>query len=595
MTKAIGYVRCSTDRQDLSLEQQRQKLELFAKSKGWEIVEVFEDDAISGSELDRPGLQGLLEFAERSKDIQAVLAWDRNRLARPKDPVDGLMLERRLMARGKRVVYAATGQEADRSFASGLIGYVEHYQNGDYLRKLSRDTMRGLVDRAQRGFWTGGPIPFGYDRIVVDEGGKPRRIVRDMPDRSQIVLDYKTGEVIERINGGRRYGKQEHEFCALVPSEPARVKAVQRMFAEYSAGVPIRRIRDELNRTGLRTGRNRVFTAQTIHHILENTAYIGDCVYNRRTESKWHRMTDGRSVERQDEGLEYRPESDWIIKQDAWPALVGKEIFEQVQIRRKASKQASVRLNGDKIHSEYLLTGIFFCGVCGGKLSGFTTRSGKGYRTRYYMCVTHHKGDIAACPKRYTVPAALVEDHIIALIRADLEKLRDDGKLHEYVAAETRRVREIAGDSGVLLQRRLADLDQQAAKMREHLKALDHDSAETLGLYSEAKRISDERRQVEKELSKVSPALPDLPPADELKARVSAAFDRLGEILSAGTIEEKRELIGLYVQKIEADPDLSTVRISLYPALFNAIIAGACSLPLHAMREAFWAKFGEAA
>lgn len=76
---------------------------------------------------------------------------DANRLARPKDPLDGMMLERRLSDAGKRVVYAATGMETDRSFTSGLIGYIEHHQNGDYLRKLSRDTMRGLVERAKRG------------------------------------------------------------------------------------------------------------------------------------------------------------------------------------------------------------------------------------------------------------------------------------------------------------------------------------------------------------------------------------------------------------------------------------------------------------
>jgi hypothetical protein len=34
-------------------------------------------------------------------------------------------------------VYASTGQEADRSFASGLISYVEPYQNGDHPAAVS--------------------------------------------------------------------------------------------------------------------------------------------------------------------------------------------------------------------------------------------------------------------------------------------------------------------------------------------------------------------------------------------------------------------------------------------------------------------------
>jgi DNA invertase Pin-like site-specific DNA recombinase len=79
MAKAIGYVRRSTEKQDLSLEQQREKLHAFAVSRGLELVEVFEDDAISGSEMNRPGLRAMVARAGEAKDVSAVIAWDRNR------------------------------------------------------------------------------------------------------------------------------------------------------------------------------------------------------------------------------------------------------------------------------------------------------------------------------------------------------------------------------------------------------------------------------------------------------------------------------------------------------------------------------------
>lgn len=214
---AVGYVRRSTDKQEMSLEQQRSKLEQFAAARGFKLAKIFSDDAISGSEMKRPGLESLLSYARSRGDVQAVITWERNRLARPKDPVDGLMLERELLTAGKRVLYAATGQEADRSFAQGLISYVEHFQSGDYLRKLSRDVHRGIVHRVERGLWPGGPIPFGYDRLVLTADGTPRRIVRDMPDRSQLVIDAHTGSVVERIAGGHRYSKQDFELCTLIP------------------------------------------------------------------------------------------------------------------------------------------------------------------------------------------------------------------------------------------------------------------------------------------------------------------------------------------------------------------------------------------
>ncbi len=145
-----------------------------------------------------------------------------------------MLLERKLLEHGKRVVYAATGQEAGHTLAARLAGFVEHYQNGDYLRKLSRDIMRGLISRAERGLWAGGPIPFGYDRLILGEDRARRRIVRDMADGSQLVIIPESGEVNERLTSSHRYRKQEYELCSLVPSEPARVRAVQKIFAEYA-------------------------------------------------------------------------------------------------------------------------------------------------------------------------------------------------------------------------------------------------------------------------------------------------------------------------------------------------------------------------
>lgn len=340
MTKAIGYVRRSSDRQEESLDQQRSRLAEFAKARDWQLAEVFEDDAISGSEMKRPGLDKLLHAASQS-DVEIVLVWDRNRLARPKDAIDGMLLERQLQGNGKRVIYASTGQEPDRSFTSGLISFVEHHQNGDYLRKLSRDTMRGTVDRARRGFWPGGPIPFGFDRLLMD-GDRPKRIVRQDDDGGQIVLDAVTGIELDRLPRGRWHKKQKHESSTLTPSTDARVRAVQKLFADYAAGTPTRKIRDELNATGMRTSRGRKFTPQTLAPMLENEVYAGRCVYNKRTSSKWHSFKEGASVERQDEGVEKRSPEDWITCEDAWPALIDAETFAAVQARRKLSREGKL-------------------------------------------------------------------------------------------------------------------------------------------------------------------------------------------------------------------------------------------------------------
>ena len=572
MIQAIGYIRRSSDKQDESLDQQRAKLEAYAKSKGWTLRTVYTDDAISGSELNRPGLEQLMTDATTCDDVDIVLAWDRNRLARPKDPIDGMMLERRLVESGKRVIYASTGMEADRSFTSGLIGYIEHHQNGDYLRKLSRDTMRGTSERAKRGLWPGGPTPFGYDRMILDEG-QPKRIIRDLDDGCQAVLDPASGEVIERLAKGRRYRKQEHETCTLTPSSTGRVRAVARLFADYAAGKPTRLLRDELNAAGLRTSRGNWFTVQTILPILENQAYRGRCVYNRRTLSKWHRHIQGQSVERIDQGVEKRPADDWIVCEDAWPALVDQDTFDRVEQRRTVSKSKAHR-RGPAIRSEYLLTGLFVCGVCGGRMTGHTYKNAKGIKTPYYVCGRHCSGHKHECPKRYTVPAKLVEQHILELIRLDLLKLRDDDRLHESIAQELARITGSRTDARGQLQRRLAELDQQIAQLRDHVLAMDPATAKSMGLYDRAQVLAADRERVERNLANAGPATPDLPGVDEIRRRASAEFDRLKHVLVNASVEEKRELIACYVQAIKADPDRQTVHISLYLTLLSQKIAG---------------------
>ncbi len=533
---------------------------------------VYCDDAVSGSELSRPGLDSLLTAAE-SPNIDIVLAWDRNRLARPKDAVDGILLERRLQQSGTRVVYASNGQEMDRSFASGLISYVEHYQNGDYLRKLSRDTMRGLVDRVKRGLWPGGPIPFGYDRLILD-GDKPKRIARDTLDGGQVVIDVCTGNVIDQIPKGKTHRKQDHELCTLIPSEPERVTAIQTFFRDYATGKPTRLLRDCLNDAGFRTSRGGRFTVQTILPMLENRAYIGQCVYNRRTHSKWHRFMNGASIERPDEGFERRSEKDWIVCENAWDALVDLETFEAVQVRRKGSKVRGAHVRGNASRSSYLLTGLAYCTVCGGKLTGTTQTSGKGYKTRYYTCSRHSAGYTDECPKRYTVPADLVENHIVLMVESDLMRLRDDDTFHELVLNEFHRLTDSQSDVSQRLESRLKAIDAELAVVREHLLSMDARTARTLGVYEKADALAGERDEVVRNLSEMGNRIPQMVDAKELRKLAEREFEDLESVVQSGTVEEKRALLGQYINRVDAEPERNTVRISLYPPGLSQMVAG---------------------
>lgn len=82
--RALGYVRVSTEeqaRQGLSLDVQRDRVAAYATAKGLKLVDVIADEGRSGKDLDRPGLEALLERC-RHGEAAHVIIWKLDRLTR---------------------------------------------------------------------------------------------------------------------------------------------------------------------------------------------------------------------------------------------------------------------------------------------------------------------------------------------------------------------------------------------------------------------------------------------------------------------------------------------------------------------------------
>jgi DNA invertase Pin-like site-specific DNA recombinase len=93
MTRRVAlYVRVSTDGQ--STENQRHELEAVAERHGWDVVELFQDRAISGAKPreERPAMRKLLQGVGR-RDFDMVAAWSVDRLGRSLQDLIGLLGE----------------------------------------------------------------------------------------------------------------------------------------------------------------------------------------------------------------------------------------------------------------------------------------------------------------------------------------------------------------------------------------------------------------------------------------------------------------------------------------------------------------------
>ena len=86
------YVRVSTDGQ--TTENQRRDLEAVADRHGWNVVEMFQDRAISGAKPrdERPAMRRLLQGVGR-RDFDMVAAWSVDRLGRSLQDLVGFLGE----------------------------------------------------------------------------------------------------------------------------------------------------------------------------------------------------------------------------------------------------------------------------------------------------------------------------------------------------------------------------------------------------------------------------------------------------------------------------------------------------------------------
>ncbi|HYC78672.1 MAG TPA: recombinase family protein, partial [Planctomycetota bacterium] len=192
----------------------------------------------------------------------------------------------------------------------------------------------------------------------------------------------------------------------LVPGDPARVAAVERIFERYATlGMGLGAVAASLNREGLPSpfagmaGKRGGGTwgTGTIREILRNPAYAGSMAWNRKSYAKFHSVKDGRAVERSkvDGGRSCQnAESDWEIVPDAHEALVPKALFDEANrlLKQRAGTTTDRGTRATKRNSVYLLSGLVRCGRCGSRFQGYKTIKGRrtpGARrieTLYYAC-----------------------------------------------------------------------------------------------------------------------------------------------------------------------------------------------------------------
>jgi len=314
--KRVGiWVRVSTEFQvkDDSPEHHEQRARYYAEAKGWEVVEVYRLEAVSGKTV-----MELQDTKRMLRDIQSgrITALVFSKLARLARNTKEL-LEFAELFKEANADMISLAENIDTSSASGRLFFTIIAAMAEWERAEIADRVAASVPiRAKMGKPLGGAAPFGY-LWLGDEHDKNK----------QLVIDEKEA--------------------------PVR-KLLYELFAQHKKkGL----VATKLNEMGYRTRNGSEFSDTTVGRLLHDSTAKGVRLAN-YTKS----LGEGKK-------WVIKPESEWIritcpaiISEDLWDDC--NKILEQQEQKNKRAAKPAVRL----------FSGILHCG-CGGKMYVYSESS----------------------------------------------------------------------------------------------------------------------------------------------------------------------------------------------------------------------------
>ncbi len=162
--KAAIYIRVSTDFQaeeGYSIDAQKEQLTAYCISKGIKDYEYYIDGGWSGSNIQRPEMQRLINEAKNGK-ISHCIVYKLDRLSRSqKDTL--YLIEDVFNPNG--VDFVSINESMDTSTPMGrlMLGILSAFAQLE-RENIRMRTRMGMKERVKDGYWMGGGrIPFGYD------------------------------------------------------------------------------------------------------------------------------------------------------------------------------------------------------------------------------------------------------------------------------------------------------------------------------------------------------------------------------------------------------------------------------------------------
>ena len=546
-----GYIRVSTEMQVErdSLINQEEVIKGFARSKNKE-VRIYKDAGISAKNKDRPAFQEMLGDIRKGL-VESIVVTKLDRITRSLK--DLIFLKEFFEEHG--VSFVSITQNLDTSTPMGrfsfyILGLVAELEREMTAERVAED----MRNRAKRKKWNGGVVPYGFTSQVRHYRDWFKEKAKERIKHSE---RWPLKEIIQSLEQNPKMKQEalafasqlmpEPKVLAIDPAEAAKVGNIYELYLKYKS---FRGVVHALNSLGIKTREGQSWASTSIRRILQNPVYYGALAYNKRKGS-------GKTSKP-------RPKEEHIIVEDVFPPIIPKDQFLEVQkIITEQSKIPSYSK-----HSQYLMTGLLECQLCGTRMYGYTYKDDRKEDRvyQYYRCNGHISKGSAFCPGN-TVDAKLVEGIV-------LEELRS-------LSTNPEKLKERAGEFQIKFDQEIKPLLDQQKILQQSLAKLGKKGQRLLGLYEdeliekeefkkEKDSLESEKRFLEREFEETNHKLfsNDLANFD-LQATLSSIHN-LGEVFDELDFQERKELLRTVINKIGVGKHHLDCQIFALPKSFVA-------------------------
>ena len=321
-------------------------------------------------------------------------------------------------------------------------------------------------------------------------------------------------------------------------------KGVKLIFDMILEGHSYRKIITALNDQGYKTRGGKPFTTNSLYSILRNEKYRGCFVFNKSASKDLNGKRNGH---------QYKDFEDMIRVEDGCPRIVSNEDFFAVQ------KKMNIRQHpkDHAIYKEtYLLTGKVFCGLCGSTYIGSRRKKG-GEETYwpYYGCGQHSRNKVGKCDNK-----VISRDYLESVVLSNIAKTVFSDAMVPKLTRAYNEYLEGDGSSNkelTTLKRRLAKLNSDIDYLVEMM--IDHKSS---ALFAKLDKLEDKKQELEAKIYQMQL----LKPVKSVsKQDIAKAFEQIRNKLMSGKLKNIRQIIEVYVDRIEIYPNRAVVQFNYMP------------------------------